>query len=131
MSDFFSGQSFFSNFLISLEDQHQFARISGDVNPVHLDISFAKLHGYDRQLVYGGLLIAKLSHIFGTRAPGSHGICSSYSINFHNPLLIDMEANLTVTIANVSESTNSILMKHFIHHDQTLISSGNAIGTLY
>ena len=55
---------------VTAEDVDAFARLSGDVNPLHMEAEFARRHGFRGRVVHGVLLSAYLSRVLGTRLPG-------------------------------------------------------------
>ena len=57
-------------FVVSEAEQSSFAVLSGDFNPLHLDSDFAQARGLAGSVVYGGLIVAKVSQVIGMRLPG-------------------------------------------------------------
>jgi acyl dehydratase len=67
---------------LTYEDVELFAAMSGDVNPMHVDATFAKsdvFHGIVAHGMWGGALISTL---LGTELPGPGTIYVSQSLNF-------------------------------------------------
>lgn len=118
-------------FSISGEDQTAFSHLSGDYNPIHLDVVHAQERGFAAPVVYGGLLLAKLSQVIGMSAPGSIGVWSGVKMDFCHPLLVGEQATLQAEISQVSEATRSLVMKVFIRTPNALIASGKAMATLF
>ena len=56
-----------------------FREISGDENPLHTDIDFAKEKGYSENVVYGQLTAAALSTLAGMYIPGKLSIIHKMS----------------------------------------------------
>jgi acyl dehydratase len=83
---------------VSKEDMAQFARLSGDYNPLHTDESFARGKGVAGRVVYGGLLVAYVSRAVGMHLPGRDCIIASLDMQFRNPLFIGEEATLTAQV---------------------------------
>ena len=109
-------------FKIDLQMMLDFEKISGDSNPLHTDKSFAISRGYDDKVVYGGLLIAKISKMLGMQLPGRDSIWSNLNLSFLKPLYINEEAELTAEIKYISDSTSSIelIIKIFSVKDNIL-----------
>ncbi|MBI3463382.1 MAG: MaoC family dehydratase N-terminal domain-containing protein [Planctomycetes bacterium] len=56
------GQEFMTGArIISMEDVEAFARLSGDLNPVHLDEEYAKSSAFGRRVAHGALTVAAVS----------------------------------------------------------------------
>ena len=47
-----------------------FCNITGDINPLHNDLDFAKSKGYNEKVVYGMLTASFLSTLAGVYLPG-------------------------------------------------------------
>lgn len=103
-----------------------FEKISGDSNPLHVNNSFAISRGYNGKVVYGALLIAKVSKMLGMKLPGRDSIWTNVSISFLKPLYIEEEAELLAEIKHVSKSTSSVelLIKIFSIKEKTLKARG-------
>lgn len=99
-----------------------FEKISGDSNPLHVNSSFAISRGYHGKVVYGALLIAKVSKMLGMKLPGRDSVWTNASISFLKPLYVGEEAELLAEINHVSKSTSSVelLIKIFSIKEKTL-----------
>jgi 3-hydroxybutyryl-CoA dehydratase len=88
------------DFCVSTDDMAAYRRVSGDTNPLHHDIAFAHSRGFKGAVVYGGLIIAQISGLLGTRLPGPGCVWRALTINFKNPLYVGERARLTASIAH-------------------------------
>jgi 3-oxoacyl-[acyl-carrier protein] reductase len=86
----------------------RFAELSGDENPIHLDVEEAKAYGFPRQVAHGALLVALLSRIIGSKIPGPGAVWMSQSINWVSPVFVGDEIELVATVANVSSGAGII-----------------------
>ena len=118
------------DFRVSQADMAAFAALSGDDNPLHLDAAFAREKGFDGPVVYGALLVAKLSRLIGTRLPGPEGVWSGLKMDFRQPLYVDQDARIEAEVQQVSEAARSLVLKVRIEADGRLIASGSAMATL-
>jgi 3-hydroxybutyryl-CoA dehydratase len=73
------------------KDIEEFARISGDFNPVHLDEAHAATTRFKQRIAHGILISA----IFGTKLPGPACIYISQTLNFKAPVHIGHEVIAT------------------------------------
>ena len=69
------------------KDVEDFANVSGDKNPVHLDEQFAKTTRFGGRIVHGMLCGSLFSTLFATRLPGS--IYINQSLKFVKPVYIN------------------------------------------
>ncbi|MEH7460981.1 MaoC family dehydratase [Bacillus thuringiensis] len=73
---------------ISNEDIVTFAKLTGDVNPIHLLDSFAKTTMFKERIAHGMLVSSFISTILGTKLPGKNTIYLSQNIAFRAPVKI-------------------------------------------
>lgn len=125
------GDRFEFEFSISENNQRVFAELSGDYNPIHLDLEYAKLCGYEGQVVYGGLIVGKISQLIGMMAPGRSGIWTGLKIDFHRPLYLNQTALLSSEVSHISVGTRSMMLKVRITTSGKLIAAGTAMTTLH
>jgi len=71
---------------ITEEDVSAFARISGDLNPVHLNEEYAKTTVFRGRIAHGMLTAALISTVLGTRLPGPGTIYLRQTLNFLAPV---------------------------------------------
>lgn len=84
--------------ILSKEDIELFARVSGDINPAHLDEKYAKgdlFHGIVGHGMWTGALI---SAALGTLLPGPGTIYLAQDIQFKNPVRPGDEITITLSV---------------------------------
>lgn len=84
--EFEVGQRASMSKVFSLEDIKNFADISGDQNPVHIDKEFAGKTRFKGQIVHGMLVTGLISAVLGTKLPGPGGIYINQNISFTAPV---------------------------------------------
>ena len=67
---------------ISEYDIVQFARLTGDFNPVHLDSEYAKQTPFKERIAHGILSGSIISTVLGMRLPGPNTIYLSQNFSF-------------------------------------------------
>jgi acyl dehydratase len=72
--------------VFSQADIVEFARLSGDTNPVHLDTEAARVLGFPGTIVHGMLAAGLISRVLGTVLPGSGTIYLSQELRFRRPI---------------------------------------------
>ncbi len=88
-----------------------FAKISGDFNPIHLDEEFASKTTFGKRIVHGMLLASFFSRLVGMKIPGKNGIYFSQSLNFRKPCFIGDVIKVVGTVIDKSESTKIVTLK--------------------
>ena len=59
---------------ITEELVNDFAKISGDFNPLHMDEEYASTTSFEKRVVHGMLLASFFSRIDGMYLPGKHAL---------------------------------------------------------
>ena len=68
----------------------QFAALSGDWNPLHVDAGYATATPFRQQVVHGMLVSSLLSRVAGMYYPGQQALLlQADHIAFHHPVLVD------------------------------------------
>lgn len=113
-------------FSVSAEDMRLFAQVSGDYNDLHVSDAFAQSKGFDSAVVYGGLLVAKVSNLIGMRLPGLNSVWTRIALDFRKPLYVGQEAEVTGTVASLSESTGMVGLKLAVRREGKVLAKGEA-----
>lgn len=88
--------------VIATEQRIQlFAEASDDFNPVHLDEAFASKTAYRGRIAHGLLSASFGSAVVGTILPGAGSIYISQTLSFHQPVRIDDEVRIVITVIEV------------------------------
>ena len=102
-----------------------FAEISGDFSPIHMNENYAKETFFKKRIVHGMLLSSLLSRIQGMYLPGKHALYFSQSLNFRNPCFIDDIVTVSGTVIAKSESTKILKIESIIkNQNNEIIVSG-------
>lgn len=90
---------------LGLEDIQLFAAVSGDVNPAHLDVEYAKgtpFKGVIAHGLWGGALI---SAVLGTKLPGPGTVYLDQSLHFSRPVRLGDTVTASVTCREKNDTT--------------------------
>lgn len=79
----------------------EFAKASGDYNPIHLDAEYARTTPFGKPIAHGMLTGALLSGILGTRFPGRGTILLEQSLMFKKPLFVGDTAFFKLRVEHV------------------------------
>lgn len=83
---------------------NQFAELSGDLNPVHVDPEYVKKAGiYEGTVVHGAFLNAFVSCILGTKMPGPGSIAVSQEMRFRKPLYVGETVEAEVNVIEIKK----------------------------
>ena len=101
LEDLQVGQSASYERTISDADVREFALISGDSNPVHLDEAFAQTTRFKGRIVHGMLPVTFVSTVLGTKLPGAGAIFMGASFRFKAPVRIGDTVVATCTVKEI------------------------------
>ncbi len=82
-------------------DLEQFAEISGDFNPVHMDPEYAKTTMFKGRIAHGMLSASFISTVLGTKLPGPGAIYISQNLRFKAPVRPGDTVTAEVTVKSV------------------------------
>ena len=85
-----------------------FQIVSGDMNPLHTDASFAKSKGMQDKVMYGNILNAFVSHFVGMCLPTPELIILAQDINYHQPVYMNDEILLEAKVDDSSEAVKMV-----------------------
>ena len=97
---------------------NDFAKISGDFNPLHVDEKYAQTTKFGKRVVHGMLLASFLSQMVGMYLPGKHALYSSQTLEFHNPCFVGNEISVTSKVIDKSQSTKIIKIESKISNEE-------------
>ncbi len=93
------------------DDVRQFAELSGDYNPVHLDAEFAAASQFGQRIVHGILVTSLFSTLLGTELPGKGAIYMTQNSQFRAPVNLDEEVTATVEVLEINEKKPVVTLK--------------------
>lgn len=88
-----------------------FAKLSGDFNPLHMDEQYAKKTLYKNRICHGFLIASFFSQLIGMHLPGKSALYLSQTLNFELPCFINDEIVIEGRVIDKSISTNIITIK--------------------
>ena len=126
LSDLKQGDVTTVDFSIDDRQMQQFAELSGDFNPLHTDEAFARAKGFEGKVVYGALLVAKISQLIGMHLPGRDSVWASIALDFRKPLYVERAAQAEATVASVSDSTGLVELALRVRAEGVVLAKGRA-----
>lgn len=93
---------------VSESDIYQYAGITGDFNPAHVDGEFAAKSIFGERVAHGMLSAGFISTILGTRLPGEGTIYLSQILRFTAPVKIGDTITATVEVLEKIEAKHRV-----------------------
>lgn len=110
---------------ISETDVYLFAGITGDLNPAHLDETYASGTRFQRRIAHGMLSAGLISAVLGTRMPGPGSIYMGQTLKFVAPVYFG--DTLTATIKElIPEKNRAVLTTEVVNQDGVTVTTGEA-----
>ena len=104
----------------------QFAKLTGDENPLHIDEEFGKKSIFKKNVVHGMLAGSLFSRIVGMICPGENSLYLQQTLQFRKPVFYDDLILVRATIINKNDSLMIITMKMEILRENELLINGEA-----
>ena len=104
----------------------EFAKISGDYNPLHMDEKFAQSRDFKNRVCHGMLLGSLFSRLVGMYIPGKYSLYFSQTLDFVNPSIINDTVTVVGKVISKTESTKLITLKTTIKNSFCNLVEGNA-----
>ena len=97
--------------IINDEIVDNFAKISGDFNPLHMDEQYAIKTKFGKRVCHGMLLSSFFSRLVGMYLPGKNALYFSQNLNFVGPCFIGDQVTVKGEVIDKSESTKIIKLE--------------------
>ena len=95
---------------------NEFARISGDYNPLHMDEQYASKTQFGKRVCHGMLLASFFSRLVGMYMPGKNALYFSQTLNFQTPCFVGDKVTIEGEVIEKSQSTRIITIKTTAHN---------------
>ncbi len=95
---------------VSEQDVQDFARVSGDYNPLHMDEEFAKATPFGGRIAHGALTASYISAILGNDLPGPGAIFTDLELRFRRPVRIGDKVTAVAEVQEKIERGNRVVL---------------------
>ena len=97
--------------VFTMEIVEQFAEISTDKNPFHLNEEYGKASIFGQRIVHGMLVASLFSGLLGQKLPGEGTIYLGQTLNFKKPVFINEEVTASVEIIHMRDDKPIVKLK--------------------
>lgn len=109
--ELFVGNSASISKTFTINDVEEFANLSNDKNPVHLDEEFAKASIFGQRIVHGMLVASLFSGLLGDKLPGKGTIYLGQTLSFTAPVPIGEKVTASVEIINIRKDKPIVTLR--------------------
>ncbi|QHV96028.1 MaoC family dehydratase [Spirosoma endbachense] len=117
-------------FRFSQAEVADFARVTGDNNPLHLDADFAATTPFKRPIIHGMLGASVFTKVLGTEFPGYGSVYLSQTLEFLRPMFVDTDYEATFTVQSIDAAKHTAQILGEIRDVQTKKVTTRGIATL-
>jgi 3-hydroxybutyryl-CoA dehydratase len=112
---------------VSERDIELFGEVSGDVNPVHFDETFARGTIFKGRIAHGVLSASYISTVLGMKMPGPGTIFMSLTTRFKAPVRIGDTVTATCTVRDVNAEKRRVVFDCVCKVGDTTVVDGEAM----
>ena len=122
------GQSYAMSRAFTHQDVMDFAKLSHDLNPLHMDAEYARSTRFGQLIVPGFLTASLFSAIIGTKFPGEGSVYLNQDISFWKPVFPGKEVVAEVVVKKLFPEKRRVLLETSCYDEnRELLISGTAL----
>lgn len=108
-------------------DVYNYAGVSGDFNPAHMNEEYAKNTAFKTRIAHGMLSAGFISAVLGTKLPGPGTIYLNQDLRFTKPVRFGDTITATITVEElIKEKNRAILKTVCTNQDGDVVVEGTA-----
>lgn len=109
------------------QDVIDFARVSGDYNPLHMDEDYAKQTQFNGRIAHGALTASYISAVLGNDLPGPGAVFLELNLKFVRPVRIGNTVTSTAEVLEMIERGCRVKLGVKGEVDGKMVMRGEAI----
>ena len=126
LSDIKEGETYQFTKKITGNDVLEFANLTGDFNPLHVDKEFGEKSQFKRNIVHGMLVGSMFSTLIGMYCPGMKSLYLSQTLNFKIPIFYDDTVTVKGTVTAKNDAIHLITLRTEIIKEGKICINGEA-----
>jgi 3-hydroxybutyryl-CoA dehydratase len=108
-------------------DVRNFAGVSGDTNPMHLNEEYARTTAFKGCIVHGFLTASLLSTVIGTKLPGLGCLYVSQTLHFKAPVHIGETVYARATVTELLPPKKRVVLRTECSVQGNIVLEGEAL----
>ncbi len=113
------GDQFKHRFSYTQEDVNLYAKVSGDINPLHIDAEAGKNSIFGRNIIHGFLGASVFTKIFGALWMADGHVYLKQTMQWLKPMFVDTNYEAVITVKEVFPDKNRVLYDCAIYDTTT------------
>lgn len=110
------------------EDIEEFAALSGDKNPIHIDDEYSRTTRFGGVIVHGVLVLSLISTLLGTQLPGPGSIYISQAVKFVAPVYPGDHLTASVEVIDWDSEKGRVRLLTEVFKDENIrVVTGEAL----
>lgn len=127
LEDLALGRSAERSRVVTAAEIDDFAKVTGDENPVHLDEAYAAHTRFGGRIAHGMLSAGFISAVLGNDLPGPGAIYLSQTLRFRRPVRIGDEVTARVEVTEINETRARVSLKTVCTVAGEVVVDGEAV----
>ena len=107
-------------------DIKNFAGLSGDHNPIHVDEIFAQKSRFGKRIAHGLMSAGYFSQLFGTKLPGPGCVYTAQNLKFLKPVYINDTVTATIEVISVDIKRKRVMFRTYCTVNNIIVIDGDA-----
>jgi 3-hydroxybutyryl-CoA dehydratase len=113
---------------VSEADVYLYAGVSGDLNPAHINETYAQATFFKTRIAHGMLTAGFISAVLGTQLPGPGTIYMRQELNFKAPVRFGDTITARAEIIDINTEKKRVRLKTTcVNQEGTLVLDGEAV----
>ncbi len=104
---------------ITQKDVETYSRLTGDINPLHMDNNFARKTQFGKRVVHGMLVASFISTMIGTIFPGEGTLYLGQDLKFKKPVYINDIIQVNVKVMQKVESSKMLALQTTVSNQRS------------
>ena len=103
-----------------------FAKLTGDFNPVHFDEDYAKDTIFKKPIVHGPLVLTLITTLFANELPGPGSVYLSHDVQYFLPVYYDDIITARLEVIEINAKNHIFLQTVCTNQDGKIVINGMA-----
>jgi 3-hydroxybutyryl-CoA dehydratase len=105
-----------------------FAGLTGDMNPLHVDAEYAAHSMFKARIAHGMLVAGLISAVLGTQLPGPNSIYLGQDLKFVAPVMIGDTIKVVVAVTGKRDEKRIVKLRTTAYNQRgEMVIDGNAV----